>query len=213
MSRLRWILLIVLILLILAFKFLPWYVLVGLAVALVVGAPLVGRWLLFRLLMTPFRAKGAVLRGATVTVRAFEPARGPTPAERRALAYERQDDEDEGFRNGEREESPIPRRYYRLVVTITPRPKVGGFQHWEPGELRLVLPWTRPMKADADGACKVEEVEIEENGVFQKDEGFKLHGEQTLRLRLGVRPGVERLVFQYYFEKFGDVILPEGGPA
>src|SRR5262245_17003694 len=90
MSRLRWALLLVLILIILAFKFLPWYVLVGLAVVLVFGAPLVGRWLLYRLFLLPFKAKGAVLHQAAVTVHALDPAvppAPPAPAETAQLGY------------------------------------------------------------------------------------------------------------------------------
>lgn len=210
MSRLRWAVLLVLILIILAFKFLPWYVLVGLAVLLVFGAPLLGRWLLYRLFLLPFKAKGAVLRRAAVTLHALDPAARPAPAETAQLCYQPHEGGEAGGGADEQPtERPVTRNYYQMVVTIAPRPKVGGFQHWEPGELRLSLPQTRPLK-DEDDACTIEDVAIEEGGVFRPDEGFKLHGEQKLRLLLGVRPGVERLVFQYYFEKFGEVLLPAG---
>lgn len=211
MSRLRWALLLVLILTILAFKFLPWYVLVGLAVLVVFSAPLVGRWLLHRLFLLPFKAKGAVLRRAAVTVHALDPATRPAPRETARLGYQwHEGDEEPDAADDQPTEQPVSRRYYRLVATVTPRPKVGGFQHWEPGELRLILPQTRPMQ-DEDDACTIEDLAIEEDGVFRPDEGFKLHGEQKLRLLLGVRPGVGRLVFQYYFETFGEVVLPTGG--
>jgi len=208
MSRLRWAVLLVLILIILAFKFLPWYVLVGLAVLLVFSAPLVGRWLLYQLFLLPFKAKGAVLHRAAVTVHALDPA---APAEAAQLGYRPHEGGGEDGTGGDQPtEQPVTRSYYRVVVSITPRPKVGGFQHWEPGELRLILPQTRPMGDKEDDACTIEDVAIEDGGVFLPDEGFKLHGEQKLRMLLGVRPGVGRLVFQYYFEKFGEVLLPAG---
>lgn len=211
MSRLRWALLLVLIVTILAFKFLPWYVLVGLAVLAVFGAPLMGRWLLYRLFLLPFKAKGAVLHRAAVTVHALDSAARPAPAETARLGYQPYEGGAEpDAADDQPTEQPVTRNYYRLVVTVTPRPKGGGFQHWEPGELRLVLPQTRPMRDD-DDACTIEDLAIEEGGAFRPDEGFKLHGEQKLRLLLGVRPGVGRLVFQYYFETFGEVVLPTGG--
>src|SRR5262245_3899846 len=172
MSRLRWALLLVLILIILAFKFLPWYALVGLAVLLVFGAPLVGRWLLYRLFLLPFKAKGAVLHQAAVTVHSLDPAARPAPAETTQLGYQpHEGGESAGASDDPPTERPVTRNYYQMVVTITPRPKVGGFQHWEPGELLLILPQTRPVKDEDDDACTIEGVEIEEGGVFHPDEG------------------------------------------
>ena len=41
-----------------------------------------------------------------------------------------------------------------------------------------------------------------------KDTGCKYFGPQRLRLKFGIKPGVHKLVFQYYFEKFGSVAIP-----
>ena len=65
MWRFKWFLLLFLVLVILAFTFLPWYVLVGLAVVAVFSAKYVGKWLVYRLFMMPFKAKGSVLHDAT----------------------------------------------------------------------------------------------------------------------------------------------------
>jgi hypothetical protein len=177
----------------------------------VFAGPFAGRWLLLRLFLLPFKAKGAVLRRASVAVHSLDPAARPAPAGTAQLGYQpREGREAAGGADGQPAERPVTRSYYLMVVTLTPRPKVGGFQHWEPGEVRLTLPQTRPMDDEEDDACTIEDVAIEEGGVFRPDEGFKLHGEQKLRLLLGVRLGVERLVFQYYFEKFGEVRLPTG---
>jgi hypothetical protein len=206
MSRFRWILLIVLIAFILAFKFLPWYVLVGLAVVFVVGMPLLGKWLLGRVFLAPFQAKGAVLRKADVVVHRLAPAPPPLYPSHEDDESPEEDVPDEALEKT----VPLPRVYYRLEVTISPRPKAGGFQHWEPGELRLVAPGTSPLD-DADyETCVIERVEIEEDGQFIPDEGYKLAGEQRLRLLIGVRPGTARLVFQYYLEQFGEVVLSGG---
>src|SRR5262245_7173267 len=203
MSRWRWFLLLFLVVAVLAVKFLPWYVLVGIVVAFVLGMPLMGKWLLGRLFLMPFRAKGAVLHKASVAVHAIEPTVAPPPQTvREALSYEH-DDDDADAPDHEPAKVTLPRNWYRLEVTVTPRPKVGGFQHWEPGELRLIRPQTRVMDETEDDACTIEDIEIEENGTYQKDKGFKVQGEQRLRLLLGIQPGIDRLVFHYYFEKFG----------
>jgi len=206
MSRFKWFFLLFLVLIILAFTFLPWYVLVGLAVVIVFSAKYVVKWVFYRLFMMPFKAKGTVLHEATAVVLSLEPSAVPVPPQVERLEHKDLSDADE-------EEFPPPpdeppRDYYRLEVTITPKPKVGGFQHWEPGELLLVLPDTKPMTGADDNACSIEGLEIKENGRFITDEGFKPAGEQTLRLLIGVQPGTRRLVFQYYFEKFGEVVLP-----
>ena len=209
MSRWRWFLLIFLVVVVLAVKFLPWYILVGIVVAFVLGLPFLGKWLLGRLFLMPFKAKGAVLHKAAVAVHALEPTVAPPPQTvREALSYETDDEEGDASEN-EPAKVTLPRNWYRLEVTVTPRPKVGGFQHWEPGELRLIRPQTRVTDATEDDVCTIEDIEIEENGAYQKDEGFKVQGEQRLRLLLGVQPGIDRLVFQYYFEKFGEVQVPE----
>jgi hypothetical protein len=210
MPRLGCLLLLVLVvLLIVAFKLLPWYVLVGLVVVLALSAKFLGRWLVFQLFLMPFKAKGSVLRGATATVHSVEPA---PPPPREMLGYDPDVPEEEGEEAVEEEEEPprpaLPREWYWLTVTIAPQPKVGGFQHWEPGELRLILPETRPMSDDEDDTCEVHDIEIEEEGVFRNDEGYKIHGTHKLRMRLAVRPGTPRLRFMYYFETFGNVELP-----
>ena len=148
MWRFKWFLLVFLVLIILAFTFLPWYVLVGLAVVIVFGAKYVVKWIFYRLFMMPFKVKGSVLHDATAVVLSLEPSAVPVPPQVERLEHKDLSDADE-------EEFPPPpdeppRDYYRLEVTITPKPKTGGFQHWEPGELLLVLPDTKPMTGAID---------------------------------------------------------------
>lgn len=167
-----------------AIKMLPWWALVLALVAFAVGAKfLLGR--IFRaLIVMPFRAKGAVLRGATARVNSVTPT-GDT-------------------------EITGARARYQLDVTITPLNPTGNFTCWEPGELSLIKPETKVDvdNASGDDACQIESVEVEQDGQFQADEGMKFPGPQRVKLNIAVAPGVNALKFQYYFEEFGEVLLP-----
>lgn len=175
-----------------AIRLLPWWALLATLAALVLSVPTLLKWGLPRLLKMPFRAKGAVLRGAGVRVHSIERTVAPAAAS---------PDEDEGDRG--------PREHYRLDVTITPRPATGSFRLWEPGELCLVGPAAKANDPDADdSAGEVRAIEVEQDGHFLADEGMKYGGPQRLRLVVAVPPGQRRLRFRYYFEIIGDVALP-----
>jgi hypothetical protein len=179
---------------ILAIRLLPWWAILAAFAGVVLAVPVLLRWGLPRLLKAPFRAKGAVLRGAGVRVHSVERAEAPAaaaPGEDEALA------DDAG-----------PREHYRIEVTITPRPDGGPFALWEPGELRLAGPGARADEPDADDAGEVYALEIEQDGQFLPDEGMKYGGPQRLRFVAAVPPGQRRLRFRYYFELLGDVPLP-----
>ena len=214
----RIILVLILIAAILAFKFLPWYVLVALVVLMVFGLKFFGRKLFEWLFSLPFRAKGAALRNATVAVHFIVPCAAPErpPEESRAdqngHGDEDPDDEDPDAHkrlNGAVEpELIVPRNYYRVEATITPASKKQLFDHWEIGELRLVPPDYDPFKCQEDEACPVESLEVQLEGAFTPDDGYKLMGPQRLRFVVGVRPGVSKMKFNYYFEKFGELAVP-----
>jgi len=177
-----------------AIKLLPWWAIPLLFIGLAVGLVGFAKWGLKRLLLMPFKAKGAVLRDADVQVHAIE----------RAGALEPDPDTDP-----ETIPAPMgPCECYRLDVTISPKPPSGRFRLWEPGELLLVGPNAKPDDPDADDACEVRQVEVKHNGRFEPDEGMKYEGRQRLRLLLATAPGVHQLRFRYYLELFGRVSLP-----
>jgi hypothetical protein len=171
-----------------AVKTLPWWVLILAAVAVVV----VGKFVLGRLIKTlltmPFKAKGAVLRGAKAQVHGVVPLTS----------------------NGQ---SSGARARYQVDVTITPGSISNGpFQHWAPGELTLVPPQSKIDLDDSsseDDVCELEKVEVEHDGRFHEDEGLKYAGPQKLKLSVAVVPGTKVLKFRYYFEEFGQVWFPE----
>jgi hypothetical protein len=203
--------------LVLAIVYLPPWVWLAVA-AVVVLAPLATwlfvRWKVRRFLreleaetppcMPPlfaalFKLKGSVLRKARVTVHAVEPVEAPPPPLEPAAGTE------EG-QEGEVITAGPPRDYYLVDMTVQPTRRGLAFQRWQPGELALTTPdsgWQ-----DADDACEVLNVQVEHEGVFGPESDYRYVGPQRLRLLVGVRPGVSRLAFRYYTERFGEVALP-----
>jgi hypothetical protein len=175
-----------------AVKLLGWWAVVVLPVALFLFVKLVAGRLIKRLFMMPFKAKGAVLRGARAQVHSVTPAERPAPAE-----------------GEEADAASDSRSFFLLEATITPAaaPK-SGFSLWEPGELSLVPPGHKPESDEQPDVCKVAAVEIQQDGQWQRDEGMKYGGPQRLRMTVGVDPSVSRLQFQYYFETFGSITVP-----
>jgi hypothetical protein len=169
-----------------AIVLLPWQVTVGAIVLFAVVVFAFGGRILEAIFKIPFRAKGAVLRGAIAEVHSVAPS---------AHA-----DGGEG----------VDRGSFIVEVTIKPlEPRGGAFQLWEPGELRLVGPGAKAEDTDADGdLCEIKRIEIEAEGGFAADEGMKYGGPQRLRLTLAAAPAAAELQFRYYFELFGKVSLP-----
>jgi hypothetical protein len=177
-----------------AVRFLPWWGLLALFGGAVLAGVLAVKLSLPRLLKAPFKAKGAVLRGATAQVHSVERAEAPA------------DNPDDGRK---RVAPGEPREHYLVDVTITPRPATGAFALWAPGELVVVGPGARAEEPEADeSAGEVCVVEVEHDGQFEVDSGMKYLGPQRLRLLVATPPGQRRLRLRYYFEVFGDVALP-----
>jgi hypothetical protein len=158
------------------------------------GKLLIGR-LVRKLFLMPFRAKGAVLRDATAQVHRVSPAAPPPD-----------------FDTSE------PREHYLVELTITPGEVNGPFGMWEPGELRLVKPESvmRPESDepdDEDDACEITQIQIENEGKWDDDEGMKYAGPQRIRMSLAVLRGTRELKFRYYLEEFGSIRLTHAAVA
>jgi hypothetical protein len=191
--KIIWVLLLVVVAtLVLAIRFLPWQAVVGGIVVLILAGYLFSGRILEALFKIPFRAKGAVLRGATAEIHSLTGVAKPEAKSE----------------DGEEEED-ANRRYYLLDVTIKPVARSGnGFQLWEPGELLLVSLDAKAEDTDADGdLCEIKRIEIEGEGGFVADEGMKYGGPQRLRLTLSAAPEARQFQFRYYFELFGNVSL------
>lgn len=180
---------------IVAIKFLPWWAILGGILLLFVGGKLfIGR-IIGGLFKMPFKAKGAVLKGATAEVHSVAPTAKPMPSSDEGEPEE-EDDADKG-----------PHDFYLVEATITPAGNDGAFKLWEPCSLMLVAPDTKP-DGDDDQPYQMLRVEILDEGTFKPDEGMKYGGPQRLKFIAGMPKGTKRLQFRYYFEQFGEVNFP-----
>jgi hypothetical protein len=198
-----WILLVLVILLILAIKYLPWWALI----LLLVGGGLLLQWgVKFGLqyvMLLPFKAKGQVLKGATVQVHNIQPTNMPTL---------RQDDTDLAEFAAKRSRYH-QLKWYSLDVSIAPTQPESAvpFSAWDPRDLLLVAPGKKVRRlenlADAD-ACEIHGYEIYQADRFQFDQVNQHLGSQRLKLLVGVEPGTQQLQFRYYLELFGTIDFP-----
>lgn len=146
----------------------------------------------------PFKMKGKALDGATAELHGFQWAEKPKDADAG-------DDEDEPSKTNE------PLRYAWLDVTITPQPRSSGFTHWEPGEI-MIAPGTLKVRKldDMDKCFRVYDIKIVgEDGQEQKDEGYKFHGPQHLKMLAEFPESAKSLKFFYYGYGFGDLSIPQ----
>lgn len=161
-------------------------------VLLLVLKKLIGR-LITKAFTAPFKAKGAVLRGARAEVHSVTPASAP---------LRREDDEESASEAG-------ALAHYLIDVTVTPASNDGPFQMWEPGDIRLALPTAKEDDTDGDDdAGEIHTVRIWQDGAFVDDEGMKFPGPQRLVLHVSVAPAIREVRFRYYFELFGTVRFP-----
>ena len=169
-----------------------------------------------RLFLLPFKAKGSVLKDATAEIHSLSATKAPQKEVR---------DEDS---EEEIAEEQVERNWFLVDVTIRPKDASSpactkeeegaenqgcGFRLWEAGELLLVSERKSPEEMLADGdsdeSCIIENYKIWDGSAFVEDEEWKHHGEKRLELLIGVLPGVGELMFQYYFEYFGELSLPQ----
>gem|GEM_PF-1100087 len=176
-------------------KFLPWWA--SVAIVIVAGGLtwFLGKYLLKRLFIAPFRMKGKALAGAEAIVHGITAAELPSV------------DEEEPDAVSERDSL----NWYYLDVTITPKDQSEGFTYWEPGELALVRMDANPeeIEEDTQSAAQIHDYRIFSDGSFREDEIYKHPGAQRLQLHVGVKPGETQLQFRYYFELFGNVAIQD----
>ena len=185
-------------LVVIAIRYLPWWLLL----AIVVGIGLLLRFgipfLLKQLLMIPFKAKGQALSGATIQVHSIKPAPFPSA-----------NDSEQNYWEAEDLARYQEMDWYFLDVSITPAlNRSEGFRFWEPGELLLI---PASVKGNSLESLDCDEVAIHDyrvfDGAFKEDVQGKYEGAKRLLLHLGAKTEVKRVVFRYYLERFGEVEL------
>lgn len=196
---LRLLLLLLLIAFVVAVKLFPWWATAAGLVLIVVLAKLFAGRLVTSALSAPFRAKGKVLAAAAVEVHEAAVTGPPEPVPPGGG----DDDEDEdGAATRARAD-----RWFRIDLTVSPKPATGPFSLWEPGELELVDART-VSDEPGDGAVAIAELELFVDGAFREDQGEKVPGPLRLRFRAGVPNDVTRLKLRYYFETLTEIPLP-----
>jgi hypothetical protein len=187
---------------VLASRFLPWWgtclAIVGEGVLLVVVGPKLVALAIKRFAVGLFKTKSEVLKGAAVHVHSVDSSTKPVEPDESAP-----DTEDPG-------EPPDDSRYVLIDFTLTPLSGTSKMNHWEPGELMLV-PFDLPNDAkevDHLSASIVELKMIDEVG--NETEDFdKIVGPGRFKATFACpRQLTGRVKFRYYFEGFGDVMLP-----
>ena len=168
---------------VLAVIYLPWWVSVGAIVLFLAIVFTFGGRILEVIFKIPFRAKGAVLRGATAEIHSVQQeANGEFfVVDVTILPVGSGDGAFQLWEPGE----------LQLVSLAAKREETDA-----DGEL-----------------CDIKQVEVEAGGAFAADEGMKYGGPQRLRLTLAAAPNAGELQFRYYFELFGKVALPATAAA
>ena len=179
-----------------------WWVALTMATVVYLVGRLIIKNALKNLFLAPFKAKGAVLRGAEAQVHSIVRVEAPV----KDLVSVLDDAEETAHPRPDRSTW----KYYQIDVTINPQSPNGAFSHWEPGELRLlpIHAQVNPDNEDDEEISELSKLEIFEEGVFKPDDGYKLPGSRRLRLLTAVHPAHQQVKFAYYFETFGNLTLP-----
>jgi hypothetical protein len=144
-------------------------------------------------------ARGAVMRGATVTVHAVSVVDRP---------------EDAGA--GDDDEDPLPRTYYDIEVTIAPAAPGG---RWSPFDVDIFDPEEDVEDEEEPGAemALLYAVDVWRDGEWVPEEelgeGFTIDGEGRLVLLVGAHESVPRVGLIYFWEEFGEIELGQPGTA
>ena len=169
-----------------AIKSLPWWAGVGLIVLLVVGGLKFGAALITQFFMGAFKAKSAVLAGASARIHSIEPA----------PPFKPEDDDDEDLMSFE---EPRHWVFIDLDVEVKDNPDTP-MSFWSPDELSLVSESAVAGDIESDDEVgDVFGVEMMENGNWVTVED-KVAGSQRLRLHVAARDGIDRFRLRYYFE-------------
>lgn len=200
--------------------YLPWWGTALLVLAVFVLAPWVGKrlvlWMVQRFFMGMFDKKSRVLRGAAVEVHSVTPTAAPAKVRRvieGSTAADGQEilDAPQDARVSDESDNAndADRRFFVVEATITPKDSQGPFHHWDLSEVEAVRHALKvTFNSQDDGSCVVREAIALVGDAREEGDDTKYAGARRVRMVLGVKPGVNRLKFKYYFETFGDIRLP-----
>jgi hypothetical protein len=199
-----WILVALVVIAILAIKYLPWWALI----LILVGGALLLRWgarlAVKQAFLLPFKAKRKVLQEARVQVHQVQSVGMP-------VLLRDPDSDDAEF--ADRRSRYHQLKWYSVDVSISPQTQEQvPFPAWEPGEMLLVPPGSQVK--DLESLRNFESAEIHDYGIYRSDRFMPDHegkhlGSQRLKFIVGIQPEVKQLQFRYYLELFGQVEFPD----
>ncbi len=200
-----WILIVLVILIILAIKYLPWWALIILLVSGGIAVQWGVKFGLKQAFLLPFKAKGQVLKGANVQVHHVQPTNMPTLGQSNAM-----DEADFSERRARYHQL----KWYTVDVSILPTQAAAAspFPAWEPGDLLLVSPGSKVTSLETlanNAVSEIHDYEIYQTNRFQQDIEGKHLGSQRVRFLVGIQPGIKTLQFRYYLELLGVVDFPD----
>jgi hypothetical protein len=204
-----WILIVLIILAVLAIKYLPWWALIILLVGGGLGLQWAVKYGLKQAFLLPFKAKGQVLKGATAQVHNVQPTNMPTV---------KQNADSHPGEIADRRARYHQLKWYTVDVSIAPQQTGAAvaFPAWEPSDLVLVMPGKKVKSLESladEEVSTIHDYEIYQTDRFQFDNEGKHLGSQRLKFLVGIEPNVTTLQFRYYLELFGQVEFPDRAVA
>lgn len=176
-----------------AIKVLPWWAGVGLVVGTGMLAVTLGKRWIKSIFIGAFKAKSAVLAGASARVLSIMPAEPPKP--------DFEHDEDQEPFEVEKPHHWVHIELEVQVAESTPTPM--GF--WDPSELAIVAEDAKAGDIGEDDEVGwVAGAEVFEHGAWRTLED-SVTGSQLVRLHVAARDGVDRFRVRYYFELLRNV--------
>ena len=201
------ILVVLLVGLVVAIKYLPWW---GIVILFAVPI-LTWKWIAAGIFAFYVRRVAGdlakALAGATVEVHSLKAVPPPDAQALEQMLAEDEDEEDKDFVKEAPDEAPGERHWYEMEATIKPKfePAEGEDNPgWPPDSLMLIAPggdW-----GTIDDVCLIARVEMEFQGRMQPARRLNAFGQNRVWLLFGVKPGTRQLIFHYLTENFGDVI-------
>jgi hypothetical protein len=200
-----WILIVLIILAVLAIKYLPWWALIILLVGGGLGLQWAVKYGLKQAFLLPFKVKGQVLKGATAQVHNVQPTNMPTV---------KQSADSHPGEIADRRARYHQLKWYTVDVSIAPQQTQSAvaFPAWEPIDLVLVTPGKKVKSLETlaeEEVSTIHDYEIYQSDRFQFDNEGKHLGSQRLKFLVGIEPNVTTLQFRYYLELFGQVEFPD----
>lgn len=182
------------------------------AAVIIFLAPKVIAFAIKRFAVGLFKTKSQVLRGAQAHIRSLHLTDRPVEVED-PENDEHSDDEStiaEGQVLTAGRSNADHYRYVQIDFTVTPMPGASKMAFWEPGDLMIVpFDMKNEMKEEqGESAHAVRMVLVDESG-GETAEFDKVNGRARLRAVFACPPQLQgRAKFRYYFESFGDLLLP-----